>query len=250
MPGYTAEISAPTKMPCLDFTMQASHKEEKSLISACSTSCNSPTRDGSPMCRKRRCAREPMRGPESADDSRFTTGITFCFGQPTTDDFFHIIRRQFDLQPHMDTHVGSPAETQRSNSPEIDSAFVDSESESELDDSHMDLTSPSSPDEGKVKRPTSSRSGRKQKQCACCGCTSTPLWRDMGKNQPLCNACGIRWKKYGVICEACQYVPCKQERERKLCKRCSAVLPPAPKRIRAASPQTVPRKVAPVVPVM
>ena len=69
---------------------------------------------------------------------------------------------------------------------------------------------------------------------------STPLWRDMGKDMPLCNACGIRWKKYGIVCDVCQYVPCKQERENKYCKRCTALLPPPNKRARANSPQTVP----------
>ncbi len=64
----------------------------------------------------------------------------------------------------------------------------------------------------------------------------------MGKDMPLCNACGIRWKKYGVVCDECQYVPCKQERENKNCKRCSAPLPPATKRIRPCSPITEPKK--------
>lgn len=61
----------------------------------------------------------------------------------------------------------------------------------------------------------------------------------MGKEMPLCNACGIRWKKYGIVCDVCQYVPCKQERENKNCKRCSAVLPMSAKRVRVMSPQTV-----------
>lgn len=80
---------------------------------------------------------------------------------------------------------------------------------------------------------------RKNKQCACCGATSTPLWRDIGKELPLCNACGIRWKKYGIVCDNCQYVPCKQERESKICMRCNSKLAPASKRARipsAASP--------------
>lgn len=47
-----------------------------------------------------------------------------------------------------------------------------------------------------------------------------------------------------IVCLILQYVPCKQERESKLCKRCTAPLPPAPKRMRAASPQTVPKKVS------
>lgn len=68
---------------------------------------------------------------------------------------------------------------------------------------------------------------RKQKQCACCATTSTPLWRDIGRKLPLCNACGIRYKKYGLICSSCNYVPCKQERTSKVCRRCTTKLPPA-----------------------
>eukprot|EP00730_Choanoeca_flexa_P015862 TRINITY_DN7379_c0_g2_i1.p1 TRINITY_DN7379_c0_g2~~TRINITY_DN7379_c0_g2_i1.p1 ORF type:complete len:329 (+),score=46.33 TRINITY_DN7379_c0_g2_i1:377-1363(+) len=68
---------------------------------------------------------------------------------------------------------------------------------------------------------------RKQKQCACCKTTSTPLWRDVRPNLPLCNACGIRFKKYGKICETCHYVPCKSERDSKACNRCGDKLPPA-----------------------
>jgi len=156
----------------------------------------------------------------------------------------HIITKNFALTPQHEQRVPSPANTHRSGSPGLDSAFLESDSESELESADMEMASPS--EEARTpKRPTSSGSRptpRKQKQCACCGCTSTPLWRDMGKNQPLCNACGIRWKKYGVVCDVCSYVPCKQERERKYCKRCSSVLPAAPKRMRAASPQTVPKK--------
>lgn len=52
---------------------------------------------------------------------------------------------------------------------------------------------------------------------------------------PLCNACGIRWKKYGIVCDVCQYVPCKQERDSKACKRCKAAMPVS-KRSRPSSP--------------
>ena len=189
------------------------------------------------------------------------------------------------------------------------------------------------------------RSTGKVKQCACCHCTSTPLWRDIGNDVPLCNACGewshsqncsfsdhavpsslflhrhllllllspkthtrhalfmhiysvpskhrlciscmslflgvrappscsctlsyacmpmedsmdpwsgdtfaesssitpvthpwwltgIRWKKYGLVCNVCQYVPCKQERDSKTCKRCNSVLPQASKRARLSA---------------
>eukprot|EP00050_Salpingoeca_kvevrii_P014734 m.39525 g.39525 ORF g.39525 m.39525 type:complete len:356 (-) comp5950_c0_seq1:556-1623(-) len=73
---------------------------------------------------------------------------------------------------------------------------------------------------------------RKQKACSCCGTTNTPLWRDVLKTLPLCNACGIRYKKYHIVCETCSYVPCKQERDSRNCKRCGTVLTrtPLPKR--------------------
>eukprot|EP00042_Codosiga_hollandica_P028977 m.156582 g.156582 ORF g.156582 m.156582 type:complete len:316 (+) comp52930_c0_seq14:278-1225(+) len=54
---------------------------------------------------------------------------------------------------------------------------------------------------------------------------STPLWRDIGKEAPLCNACGIRYKKYGLVCDSCFYVPCKSERAKGVCPRCTAVFP-------------------------
>lgn len=63
------------------------------------------------------------------------------------------------------------------------------------------------------------------KTCICCGRTNTPLWRDIGVGRPLCNACGIRWNKYGIICSGCNYVPTKQERQYVHCVRCQAVMP-------------------------
>eukprot|EP00054_Salpingoeca_dolichothecata_P003400 m.26824 g.26824 ORF g.26824 m.26824 type:complete len:321 (+) comp13825_c1_seq1:121-1083(+) len=71
----------------------------------------------------------------------------------------------------------------------------------------------------------------KTKTCYCCGTTTTPLWRDL-ESTPLCNACGIRYKKYGLHCKHCHYVPCKQERKEKLCPRCHKKLPPANKKAR------------------
>ena len=91
----------------------------------------------------------------------------------------------------------------------------------------------------------------KNHSCICCSTTSTPLWRDIGMSRVLCNACGIRYKKYGVICPQCkvsellviavypthdpaQYVPCKQEREIRVCCRCHSSLPAPSKRARIA----------------
>lgn len=64
------------------------------------------------------------------------------------------------------------------------------------------------------------------KRCACCGCSNTPMWRDGRDGQRLCNACGIRWQKYGVCCANCHYVPRKLENNSGACKRCHAPLPP------------------------
>eukprot|EP00047_Mylnosiga_fluctuans_P001661 m.221330 g.221330 ORF g.221330 m.221330 type:complete len:257 (+) comp10562_c0_seq1:259-1029(+) len=74
------------------------------------------------------------------------------------------------------------------------------------------------------------------KKCACCGCNNTPMWRDGRDGQRLCNACGIRWQKYGVCCANCHYVPRKLENSSGACRRCSAPLPPPmPTRRRSAS---------------
>eukprot|EP00051_Salpingoeca_urceolata_P010886 m.133775 g.133775 ORF g.133775 m.133775 type:complete len:632 (-) comp16895_c0_seq1:124-2019(-) len=79
--------------------------------------------------------------------------------------------------------------------------------------------------------------------CACCGTTHTPMWRDGRDGIRLCNACGIRWQKYGIACPNCQYVPRKIENGSGECKRCGTPLPPpAPTRRRAGSAGSMPRK--------
>eukprot|EP00042_Codosiga_hollandica_P028980 m.156502 g.156502 ORF g.156502 m.156502 type:complete len:271 (+) comp52930_c0_seq4:278-1090(+) len=76
-----------------------------------------------------------------------------------------------------------------------------------------------------IKKPAEPRSFSSRKVCGCCRTTNTPLWRDIGKEAPLCNACGIRYKKYGLVCDSCFYVPCKSERAKGVCPRCTAVFP-------------------------
>lgn len=66
---------------------------------------------------------------------------------------------------------------------------------------------------------------RQPKICACCHIQNTPMWREGRHGTRLCNACGIRWQKYGVSCLDCSYVPRKQERLSN-CARCRATLPP------------------------
>lgn len=193
-----------------------------------STVCNSPVLFDVAVPRKlavRRRKGTPARGPESASDVRFQ-GITFSFAnvplKRSTEDYLHIIdgprfTEDYASLRQSDEHVVPSPQALQTPSP-LGPSEMDSDADAA--EGHVDGTDGT----GKVK------------QCACCGCTSTPLWRDLGKNQPLCNACGIRWKKYGVICDSCHYVPCKQERDSRTCRRCANPFMPAAKRTRTGSP--------------
>ncbi|XP_023373768.1 LOW QUALITY PROTEIN: GATA-type zinc finger protein 1 [Otolemur garnettii] len=64
------------------------------------------------------------------------------------------------------------------------------------------------------------------RRCASCRTHRTPLWRDAEDGTPLCNACGIRYKKYGIRCSNCWLVPRKSVQPRKLCGRCGVTLGP------------------------
>ncbi|XP_046847280.1 GATA-type zinc finger protein 1-like [Xenia sp. Carnegie-2017] len=59
-----------------------------------------------------------------------------------------------------------------------------------------------------------------RKQCRSCGVLKTPLWRDVEGRIPLCNACGIRYKKYRIHCERCWYIPRKYEKDVPGCVIC------------------------------
>ena len=61
-----------------------------------------------------------------------------------------------------------------------------------------------------------------KKECASCGVTKTPLWRDADDGTPLCNACGIRYKKYRVRCLKCWYIPRKEEKASTKCTSCGS----------------------------
>ncbi|KAM8763777.1 GATA-type zinc finger protein 1 isoform 2-T2 [Rhynchonycteris naso] len=60
--------------------------------------------------------------------------------------------------------------------------------------------------------------------CASCRTQRTPLWRDAEDGTPLCNACGIRYKKYGTRCSNCWLVPRKNVQTKRLCGRCGMSL--------------------------
>ena len=63
-----------------------------------------------------------------------------------------------------------------------------------------------------------------KKECASCGTEKTPLWRDADDGTPLCNACGIRYKKYNIRCLRCWYIPRKEENRSTLCPGCGCFL--------------------------
>ncbi|XP_008848278.2 GATA-type zinc finger protein 1 isoform X2 [Nannospalax galili] len=64
------------------------------------------------------------------------------------------------------------------------------------------------------------------RSCASCRTQRTPLWRDAEDGTPLCNACGIRYKKYGTRCSSCWLVPRKSVQPKRLCGRCGVSLDP------------------------
>ncbi|KAG1934209.1 GATA-type zinc finger protein 1 isoform X2 [Pimephales promelas] len=63
----------------------------------------------------------------------------------------------------------------------------------------------------------------RSKVCASCCTRKTPLWRDAEDGTPLCNACGIRYKKYRVRCQQCWNIP-KKEANTSQCQKCGDVL--------------------------
>ena len=63
-----------------------------------------------------------------------------------------------------------------------------------------------------------------KKECASCGTHKTPLWRDAEDGTPLCNACGIRYKKYRVRCQRCWYIPKKEDKMSSSCSNCGSLL--------------------------
>ncbi|XP_047435496.1 GATA-type zinc finger protein 1 [Mugil cephalus] len=60
----------------------------------------------------------------------------------------------------------------------------------------------------------------KDKVCASCSTRKTPMWRDAEDGTPLCNACGIRYKKYRVRCVNCWHIPRKEDNSNSCCLKC------------------------------
>ncbi|XP_053494894.1 GATA-type zinc finger protein 1 isoform X2 [Ictalurus furcatus] len=63
-----------------------------------------------------------------------------------------------------------------------------------------------------------------KKICASCCTKKTPLWRDAEDGTPLCNACGIRYKKYRVRCMQCWNIPRKEASSNSKCLKCGDLL--------------------------
>nr|XP_004667475.1 GATA-type zinc finger protein 1 isoform X2 [Jaculus jaculus] len=85
--------------------------------------------------------------------------------------------------------------------------------------------SPTSPTRDLGPSPGSSEA-LEPRRCASCRTQRTPLWRDAEDGTPLCNACGIRYKKYGTRCSSCWLVPRKSVQPKRLCGRCGVSLDP------------------------
>lgn len=50
------------------------------------------------------------------------------------------------------------------------------------------------------------------------------MWREGPNKMRVCNACGIRWQKYGYHCSNCHAVPTKKQAETGSCPRCKHAL--------------------------
>lgn len=217
-------------------------RSSDSVLTACCSpvSSRSSSRASTPTCsplagtrKHARTLRSPVRGLSRANE---TPGVAFCF-PPTTAHSAHltVVHREF-REPR--SRSLSPLVVDRSLDMDVsDEEFEVASSPPALRHDQDPCPLPSPAHQQRTKRPKVKRvlpakpkARMGVKQCACCGVTSTPLWRDIGGQLPLCNACGIRFKKYGICCPDCNYVPCKQQRDAKTCPRCQLALPTPSKR--------------------
>ena len=199
------------------------------------------SRASTPQARRGRVQRSPVRGLARACDS---PGVAFCFPSSNDPAHLNVLLRNF-RQPRLGSLSPQPADDDHMDVSDDDldvPTTVASTPEPDDDEyhpaghaahphhhphrpaagPHRARASPAVPRAPKPK-------ARGVKQCACCGVTSTPLWRDV-HGVSLCNACGIRFKKYGIICPSCRFVPCKNQQNSKTCARCAAALPGPNKR--------------------
>ncbi|XP_050780809.1 GATA-type zinc finger protein 1 [Gopherus flavomarginatus] len=168
-----------------------------------------------PSCRRRNPRKQPApsRSAEARDPSfqGVTLCMRLCLSQGSSDGYQLLIRPQYS----------SATCGKRSRNP---------------NPSHVSLTrefcraSSSEEDQGSL----SVQSG---KCCASCQTRKTPLWRIAEDGTLLCNACGIRYKKYRIRCFRCWNIPKKSGKPYSRCSNCGDRL-----RMAAAQQRTLKRK--------
>ncbi|KAM9514255.1 GATA-type zinc finger protein 1 [Guaruba guarouba] len=87
----------------------------------------------------------------------------------------------------------------------------------------------SSPEAGESSSEKNGPLGPGSKRCASCGTRRTLLWRAAEDGTPLCNACGIRYRRYRVRCQQCWNIPGKSRIPPSQCSRCGERCTPAGK---------------------
>uniref|UniRef100_A0A8C4Q522 GATA-type domain-containing protein n=1 Tax=Eptatretus burgeri TaxID=7764 RepID=A0A8C4Q522_EPTBU len=56
-------------------------------------------------------------------------------------------------------------------------------------------------------------------RCVSCETKTTPMWRKTPAGKRLCNACGIRYRKYGNRCSRCWFVPRRIGNTKHICSK-------------------------------
>lgn len=74
----------------------------------------------------------------------------------------------------------------------------------------------------KIKRPNQKvKPVNLKRVCMACSTKNSSYWREPWQGACLCNACALRYKKRGVACSKCVYVPFKEDNIQMPCPRCS-----------------------------
>nr|XP_027810860.1 GATA-type zinc finger protein 1 [Marmota flaviventris] len=174
---------------------------------------------------QKRCSMVPPEGPPAPPQRRPRKQPHPCRGTEKGDPTFQGVTLTFQLKPDCSLQI-LPTDSSHSQGP------------------------PASPASAPEPSPGGSEA-QAPRCCASCRTQRTPLWRDAEDGTPLCNACGIRYKKYGTRCSSCWLVPRKSVQPKKLCGRCGLSMDPHQdptqemKNIQAQSPDSLFHEVTP-----